>query len=77
MSDIIRVQCSKCGGVMKEKARKIRGGYSMPCTHCATAIVFENESNDSSVRQALSHARRLRRQALAGNSGNSRLPLLF
>jgi hypothetical protein len=50
---------------MKEKARKIRGGYSMPCTHCATKICFESESNDSSVRQALSQARRLRRQALA------------
>jgi hypothetical protein len=50
---------------MKEKARKIRAGYSMSCTHCATAIKFESESNDSAVRQALSLARRLRRQSLA------------
>jgi len=67
MSELIRVQCSKCGGFMKEKARNIRGGYSIPCTHCATNICFESESNDSSVRQALSQARRLRRQALARN----------
>jgi hypothetical protein len=67
MSELIRVQCLKCGGFMKEKARKIRGGYSMPCSHCATKICFESESNDSSVRQALSLARRLRRQALAHN----------
>jgi endogenous inhibitor of DNA gyrase (YacG/DUF329 family) len=65
MSDFIKVQCPKCGGLTKEKARKIRGGYSMKCTHCAEAIIFESESNDSSIRQALSHARRLRRQALA------------
>jgi hypothetical protein len=50
---------------MKEKSRKIRGGYAMPCTHCASKIVFENESNDSAIRQALSLARRIRRQALA------------
>jgi DNA-directed RNA polymerase subunit M/transcription elongation factor TFIIS len=65
MSELIRVQCPKCGAFMKEKARKIRGGYSMKCTHCTATIAFENESNDSSIRQALSLARRLRRQALA------------
>ena len=62
MSDLIRVQCPKCGGTMKEKAKNIRGGFSMPCTHCATSIVFESESNNSAIRQALSQARRLRRQ---------------
>jgi hypothetical protein len=67
MSESIRVQCPKCGGTMKEKARKIRGGYAMPCTHCSTAIVFESESNNSAIRQALSQARRLRRQTLALN----------
>ncbi len=50
---------------MKEKARKIRGGHSMKCTHCATTITFESDSTDNSIRQALSHARRLRRQELA------------
>jgi DNA-directed RNA polymerase subunit M/transcription elongation factor TFIIS len=67
MSELIRVQCPKCGGTMKEKAKKIRGGYAMPCTHCSTAIVFESESNNSAIRQALSQARRLRRQTLALN----------
>ena len=67
MSELIRVQCPKCGGTMKEKAKKIRGGFSMPCTHCSTAIVFESESNDSAIRQVLSQARRLRRQTLALN----------
>jgi hypothetical protein len=52
---------------MKAKARKIRGGASMPCTHCTTAIVFESESREDAIRQALSQARRLRRQALAVN----------
>jgi len=33
MSDLIKVQCPKCGAFMKEKARKIRGGYAMKCTH--------------------------------------------
>jgi hypothetical protein len=65
MTEFIRVQCPKCGGLMKEKARKVRGGYAMPCTHCATSIVFESESDNSAIRQALSTARRLRRQALA------------
>jgi DNA-directed RNA polymerase subunit M/transcription elongation factor TFIIS len=64
MSDSIRVQCPKCGGTMKEKAKKIRGGYSMSCTHCSGAIVFESESNNSAIRQALSQARRWRRQSL-------------
>ena len=65
MSDLIRVQCPKCGGTMKAKAKKIRGGASMPCTHCATKIVFENELREDSIRQALSQARRLRRQTLS------------
>jgi len=67
MSELIRVQCPKCGGTMQEKAKKIRGGFSMPCTHCATSIVFESESNNSAIRQALSQARRLRRQTHALN----------
>jgi len=67
VSELIRVQCPKCGGTMKEKAKKIRGGYALPCTHCSTAIVFESESNNSAIRQALSQARRLRRQAMALN----------
>ena len=67
MSELIRVQCPKCGGTQKAKARQIRGGASLPCSHCAEAIIFENESNNSSIRQALSLARRLRRQALALN----------
>jgi hypothetical protein len=50
---------------MKEKATKIRGGYSVPCAHCAIPIVFESESDNSAIRQALSQARRLRRQAMA------------
>lgn len=65
MPDLIRVQCPKCGGTMKEKATKIRGGYSVPCAHCAIPIVFESESDNSAIRQALSQARRLRRQAMA------------
>ena len=65
MSETIRVQCPKCGGTMKEKAKKIRGGFAMPCTHCATSIVFESESNNSAIRQALSQARRIRRQTMA------------
>jgi hypothetical protein len=65
MSELIRVQCPKCGGTMKEKAKKIRGGYSMACTHCSAAIVFESGSDNSAIRQALSLARRLRRQTLA------------
>jgi hypothetical protein len=52
---------------MKAKAKKIRGGASMPCTHCTTAIVFESESREDAIRQALSQARRLRRQALTVN----------
>jgi endogenous inhibitor of DNA gyrase (YacG/DUF329 family) len=67
MNELIRVQCPKCGGTMKAKARNIRGRFSMPCTHCSTAITFESESTDSSIRRALSQARRLRRQALALN----------
>jgi hypothetical protein len=67
MSDLIKVQCPKCGAIVKEKARKIRGGYAMKCTHCAGAIAFESESTNSAIRQALSHARRLRRQALTLN----------
>ena len=67
MSDSIRIQCPKCGGTMKAKARNVRGGASVPCTHCATAIVFESESKDSAIRAALSQARRLRRQALTLN----------
>jgi hypothetical protein len=67
MSDLIRVQCPKCGGTMKAKARQVRGGASMPCSHCNTAIVFESESKESAIRSALSQARRLRRQALTLN----------
>jgi hypothetical protein len=67
MSELIKAPHPKCGGFMKEKARKIRGGYVMKCTHCATAITFDSESANSSIRQALSHARRLRRQSLALN----------
>jgi len=50
---------------MKEKAKKIRRGYSVPRSHCSTAIVFDNETNNNAIRQGLSQARRLRRRAPA------------
>jgi len=67
MSELIRVQCPKCGGTMKEKAKNIRCGYAMPCTRCATAIMFKSEPDNGAIRQALSHPRRMRRRALALN----------
>jgi uncharacterized protein YjbJ (UPF0337 family) len=34
MSDRIKVQCTKCGGPMKEKAGKTRGDNSRHCPNC-------------------------------------------
>jgi len=67
MSDLIRVSVPEMRGTMKPKPKKIRGGASMPCTHCTTAIVFESESREDAIRQALSQGPAFARQALTVN----------
>ena len=56
----IPVSCPKCGKSFKESVHKIRGGSRLSCAYCATAIVFDPQSENLAIRRVLAAARRYR-----------------
>jgi hypothetical protein len=64
IDDKIRIKCSKCSTVFRERAQRVRNGFQMQCSNCLRLITFDNASEDSNIRRALKSAREVR-QAVA------------
>jgi predicted nucleic acid-binding Zn-ribbon protein len=60
----IRIKCSKCSTVFRERAQRIRNGFQTQCPNCLRLITFDTASEDSNIRRALKSAREVR-QAVA------------
>ena len=56
----VRVRCSKCTQVFRERAQKVRDGFQTNCQHCNRLITFDAGSEDKNIRRALSSAREIR-----------------
>ncbi|MFH1340799.1 MAG: hypothetical protein ABIL01_06230 [Pseudomonadota bacterium] len=56
----VRIKCSKCSQVFRERAQKLRDGFQTNCQHCNRLITFDSSSEDRNIRRALLSARDVR-----------------
>jgi DNA-directed RNA polymerase subunit RPC12/RpoP len=56
----VRIKCSKCSQVFRERAQKLRDGFQTNCQHCNRLITFDIGSEDRNIRRALISARDVR-----------------
>ena len=56
----VRIKCSKCSQVFRERAQKLRDGFQTNCQHCNRLITFDAGSEDKNIRRALISARDVR-----------------
>lgn len=56
----VRIKCTKCSQVFRERAHKVRDGLQTNCAHCNRLITFDNNSEDRNIRKALLSARDVR-----------------
>ena len=60
IDDKVRIKCTKCSQVFRERAQKVRPSFQTNCAHCNRLITFEFGSDDPNIRRALSNAREIR-----------------
>jgi hypothetical protein len=60
VDDKVRIKCSKCTQVFRERAQKVRNGFQTNCQYCNRLITFELGSEDPNIRRALSSAKDIR-----------------
>ena len=63
IDDKVKIKCSKCSMIFRERAQRVRNGFQKQCPHCLKLITFDTSSEDNNIRRALKNARELR-QAL-------------
>jgi predicted nucleic acid-binding Zn-ribbon protein len=56
----LRIRCTKCSQVFRERAQNVRPGFQTNCHHCNRLITFDPTVEDRNVRKALANARELR-----------------
>ena len=61
IDDKIKIRCSKCSQIFRERAQKVRDGFQVNCPHCYRLITFDANAEDRNIRKALQSARELRR----------------
>jgi hypothetical protein len=60
IDDKVKIICSKCSMMFRERAQRIRSGFQMQCPHCLKLITFDSSSEDRNIRRAIRSARDLR-----------------
>ena len=60
IDDKVKIRCSKCSMMFRERAQRIRNGFQLQCPHCFKMVTFDSDSEDINIRRALSAARELR-----------------
>jgi hypothetical protein len=56
----VRVKCTKCSQVFRERAQRLRDGFQTNCQHCNRLITFDISSEDKNIRRALKSAKEVR-----------------
>ena len=56
----IRIKCTKCSQVFRERAQRVRPGFQTNCQHCNRLITFDPTVEDRNVRKALLGAKEIR-----------------
>jgi len=69
----VKIKCTKCSQVFRERAQKIRNGFQTNCQNCNRLITFDTTSEDRNIRRALMSAKEVR-MALETRPKNESLP---
>lgn len=56
----VRIKCTKCSQVFRERAQRLRDGFQTNCQHCNRLITFDSSSEDKNIRRALMSAKEVR-----------------
>ena len=56
----IRIKCTKCSQVFRERAQRLRPNFQTNCPHCNRLITFDPTAEDRNIRKALLAAKELR-----------------
>jgi hypothetical protein len=56
----VKIKCTKCSQVFRERANNIRNGFQTNCQHCNRLITFDTSSEDNNIRRALMSAKEVR-----------------
>jgi DNA-directed RNA polymerase subunit M/transcription elongation factor TFIIS len=60
VDDKVKIKCSKCSQIFRERAQKVRDGFQVNCHHCHRLITFDMSAEDRNIRKALQSAREVR-----------------
>ncbi|MEJ0076251.1 MAG: hypothetical protein WDO17_12515 [Alphaproteobacteria bacterium] len=61
IDETIQVRCSRCKGKFRDKARRVRDGYSRQCPICERVMFFSDGSPNPDINDALRQAERARK----------------
>ena len=56
----VKIKCTKCSQVFRERAQRLRNGFQTNCQYCNRLITFDIGSEDKNIRRALKSAREVR-----------------
>jgi DNA-directed RNA polymerase subunit RPC12/RpoP len=56
----VKIKCTKCSQIFRERAQRIRNGFQTNCQHCNRLITFDSTSDDKNIRRALMSAKEIR-----------------
>ncbi len=56
----VRIKCTKCSQIFRERAQRVRNGLQVNCAHCNRLITFDSNSEDRNIRKALLSAKEVR-----------------
>ena len=59
--DAVQIRCSGCKSKFRDKARRVRSGYSRQCPSCERMVFFEDGSPNEDIHNALREAERVRK----------------
>jgi hypothetical protein len=60
IDDKVRIKCTKCSQVFRERAQRVRPVFQTNCQHCNRLITFDMTVEDRNVRKALISAKEIR-----------------
>ena len=60
LDEKIKIKCTKCSQVFRDRAQRVRNGYQTNCHHCNRLITFDMSVEDRNIRKALIGAKELR-----------------
>jgi hypothetical protein len=59
--DTVQIRCSRCKSKFRDKARRVRSGYSRQCPDCECMVFFEDGSPNKDIHAALRESERVRK----------------